>query len=103
MDHDRVIEIQTLTETQQGDGGLLSSWTTYATVRGSRLDQNGTEPTTRFGKHSEALAIFRFRWLSGVEHTMRLVCESKNYNIVSIKEVGRRHKLEIVAKELGDN
>ena len=69
--------------------------TDVSDVERTRAAENGAEITTRF--------VVRF---SGATRTItphdRLTCEGRSYNIVGVKEVGRREGIEITASARTD-
>lgn len=92
---DRVVTIQTSSETQGATGEVTPSWSAFATARASRRDTRGSERVRAGAETAMADAVFRIRYLSGVTAKMRLVEGSDVWDIIAIGELGRRDGLDL--------
>jgi len=98
---DRVIDITRTTTTPNPD----EPWepgtpvtTTVATVRAQVIQQSTEEFMKSFGEAQETAIVFRIRWLDGVLLTDQIAYDGKSFDIVEIKEIGRRRGLDLRAK-----
>lgn len=96
-DLDRRITIQSVTTVQNSYGDPVESWSTFASVWASVKPYRGNEEFDAEHHRSEELKVFKIRYRQGLNHKMRIVYEGANYDIRSIKEIGRREGLEIEA------
>lgn len=94
---DRLIQIQEKTETIDELGTAIQAWSTLDSVRAQVIPVRGSEAlgsakinTTRANKF-----IIRHRSINE-EHRIRY--ENENWNILYIREIGRREGLEIIAE-----
>lgn len=96
---DRRVIIQSLTETTDSFGQLVQSWSTLATVWAEKTDLKGREYFAAAQVNAEITTRFRMRYRSDVTPLNRLVtADSREYDILSVAETGRRDGLEIMAK-----
>jgi SPP1 family predicted phage head-tail adaptor len=102
---DRRITLRHATVTTNDYGEEVPTWIDLATVWASKQDvsdaervraqQTGASITTRFQvRYSVLLAELTTR--------DQLLCEGRLYNVSAIKELGRRHGLEITATAQAD-
>lgn len=94
---DREITIQQRTDSRSGTGASNPTWSTFATTRAQVTHEGGRESAGAVLERATGEVTFRIRWRSGVNPTMRIVWESRHYDIVHIAEVGRRQGLDIRA------
>lgn len=96
---DRVVRILTVTETADAVlNGLVRTTVTLADVWAEKRDLRGREFFAGAAANSEIDTIFRIRWRSDVTPLDRLSLDGREYDIVSVAEIGRREGLEINAK-----
>jgi SPP1 family predicted phage head-tail adaptor len=101
---DRRVTIERATMADDGFG-QAPTWAELATVWASKRDVSDAE---RFASGEVAAQIttrFRIRWSSvvaGIDPRDRLICEGRTYDIVAVKEIGRREGLEITAAARAD-
>jgi len=95
---DRRLTIEQYTETQDGYGEPVKTWTVLETVWAQVTPVRGTERYVAQQVSGEAEMRFRIRWREDVTDKMRLYCEDVYYNITAVLEIGRREGLEIMAK-----
>lgn len=94
---DRKITLQQSITTQDTYGEPDVTWSDYADVWAEVRTQSGREIFSA-GKVAEVDAIFKIRYISSLDETWRIVYGSRNYDIKSIKELGRQDGLEILAR-----
>lgn len=98
---DREITIERSTPTVDDYGIVTQVWAAIATMR-AQLVQATTEEFMRdHGASSEAIVIFRTRWLDGLTVADRVMYEGEPHTIKEIKEIGRRKGLEIRTLRIG--
>jgi SPP1 family predicted phage head-tail adaptor len=98
---DRTIVIQASTANPPNAFGEITyTWTTFATVRAQIMQQSTEEFLRNYGTTDSFAVIFRIRWLSGVTVQHRIQYDGKTLNIREVKEIGRRHGLEIRCEEV---
>lgn len=96
---DRSIVIQSNTPSTNSIGESVESWSTFATVWASFMPRHGREFLASSAEVSaEADAVFTIRWRSDVTPQMRIVHDSRIYDIVSVQEYGRRVGLELIGR-----
>lgn len=99
---DRKGTILVPTTTKDADGYPTTS---YAAAAGParwcrRDDIGGRELRVADALRSEAATVFTFNWFSGLTSEHRIQCEGRVYDIVAPpKEIGRRIRLEVAARE----
>lgn len=85
------ITIQKPTETQDGYGQPVVTWTNYLANVPANFEpaRTGSGETTR-GRQTEAISSFVLfiRYLQGITTKMRVVRNGTSYGILSVKEVG---------------
>lgn len=83
-----------------------SGWSDLITVRASKKDVSDRERLIAQGIGAELTTRFQVRWnrtIATVDAKDRLVCEGKTYQIVGVKELGRREGREITALTKNDS
>lgn len=96
-----VITIIHLSFDKDEDGFSKTGETVLASVRAYKENRNSTEKWTNRAVLQDASAIFRFRFIPGVEVTTDMVidCFDGRYNITSVENVRDKNRyLEIVGK-----
>jgi SPP1 family predicted phage head-tail adaptor len=104
---DRRITIQRATETRDGFNNVTLTWpgTVIATVWASKEDVRDSERFSSQEVGAEITTRFQIRWSSDVENVNpkdRVVYDGRPYDIVAVKEIGRREGLEITASARSD-
>lgn len=92
---DRVITIERATETIDQNGTPQNAWALLATMRAERIESSTDEFIRGYGASPESVVIFRTRFLEGVTVADRVSYEGQALNIKQVKELGRRHGLEL--------
>lgn len=96
----RRITIERETETVKPSGSVVKTWTPVATVRAEVLQQTASEFFTGFGEAETGTVIFRVRYRPGITTADRVTYEGTAYGIKEIKDIGRRHALELRGEAL---
>ena len=93
------IVFQTRGESTDEWGGTIPSWTTFATVRAKARPIRGREMVAAQAAQNETEVVFYIRHLAGLNTSMRVVHNSKNYDILSIINIDERNReMEISTK-----
>jgi SPP1 family predicted phage head-tail adaptor len=105
-ERDRLITLQQKTYTLDGFGGEVITWTTIGQRWASSMPVKDGE---RFG-NQEAIATithrFRISWdqaAAQVDPTYRVLFDNRLYDVVAVKEIGRREGIEISATARAEN
>ena len=97
---DRLINIQSFSNTVDEYGTPVEAWTDFATVRAQLVQASTDEFLAGYGQSDNTVMIFRTRWIDGLTTEHRVVHSGKNLNIREIKEIGRHHGLELRCEEV---
>ena len=92
---DRRITIEREGETVDGNGTVVTAWTPIATVPAQRVQQSTDEFLETFGDDVKTAIVFRIRYRPGVQMTDRIVYQGTAFDLVELKEIGRRVGLEL--------
>lgn len=92
---DRRVTLLTYAPTRDGTGGVTEAWTEGDEVWAERRDQPGREVLAAGQVNAAASALFFIRYRDDIGAKDRIRCEGLDYDVVSIKEIGRRDGLEI--------
>jgi len=95
------IVIETPAESQGGAGEVTNSWATFATVRAELITQTAREAL----KSDQILGIqyttFRIRYLTGITTKMRVLYNSRYFDIESAPNMfGRDREINLYCKEI---
>ncbi len=74
-----------------------------ATVRAYREGRHGSEKWANMATYSTATDLFRFRIIPGVTVTknMKILCDNRTFEIISVEDVkGRGMYLEVLGQEV---
>lgn len=101
----RLIAIQSLTQTKDAEGGIVDSWSTFGTVWAKIANLSGNErrATDQGGKTAEARTEFTIRYLSGVVEKMRVSYGGKYYDIAHVNDFSDGHRFMILTCSRGMN
>ena len=95
---DRKITIQAVTFSEPDDyGSVHEAWTDKATVAAYVQQESGREFMSGPGLTQEKKALFRLRWMDGIDVTMRILYAGRIWDVHDVKELGRREGLELHA------
>ena len=99
---DRRITIESFTTTTNSFNEQVKSWSAFATVWAEFKPRRMSEAFEAARTVATRQAMFTIRWLSGLNETMRIVFDdgagSKNWDIVSLDQIGRREGWRIIAE-----
>lgn len=76
-------------------GAPQETWAQHATVRAQRVKLTLEEFAKAYGTASEALTVFRIRWLADISLADRVKLGSVVYDLKAIEVLGRRDGLEL--------
>lgn len=94
------ISIQSRSTVQDAAGEPANTWTEYASRRASIQRTPGKEAFAAAQDNGRIPVVFRLRWLDGVTPAMRVVFDSKVFDIRSIVDVdGRKAELMLTCDE----
>lgn len=102
---DRRLRIERATTGDDGVQTAVTGWTALATVWASKEEISDGERGRQTGPDATATTRFQIRYsttVAGVGPKDRLVCEGRTYDVVGVKEIGRRVGLEITAMRRAD-
>lgn len=93
---DKRIEVQRKGETITPAGSVIEAWSLLIRLRAEVLQQSATEFLREPGEAERTAIVFRVRWPS-TEITLgdRILHRATAYDLVEIKEVGRKRGLEL--------
>lgn len=95
---DRTITVQRLGEVQDEFGGVSSGWTDLATLRAQLIESSTSEWMEAGGEQAGRSVALRCRWLDGIRNADRVIFEGQPFDVLEVKEIGRRRGLELRAK-----
>lgn len=103
---DRRITLERFTyTTDPGSGEQVKTWSTLATVWAAKRDVSDSERVASAEVSAEISTRFQIRWdgsWSDLNPKDRVVYDGRTYDIVGVKELGRREGLEISANARAD-
>lgn len=99
---DRHITIERSAETIDDYGRTATTWSTIATVRAEILQATTAEFLRSYGEAETSAIAFRIRAIPGVEirTSDRVAYAGEAFNLVEIREIGRRRWLELRAERI---
>lgn len=87
------ITIQQLTETRDSYGGLVNTWATFATMRAAITPLSGGEFYQAKQEFSSSILKFKIRYKAGIQTKMRILYDSRYFDIESIIDINMEHKV----------
>ena len=94
------ILIEQVTETRDGFGDIVQTWTTYSTRRAEVEPLNGREYFDSKSVQADVTIRFRIRYLKDITPKMRINYDSRYFDIQSIINVKeRKRELVLMCKE----
>lgn len=78
-----------------GAGNAIIEWVIRAEGWASFTQSGGREFFAQSAIQSERRGVFRCRWVDGVSPVDRVICNGVEYNIVEVREIGRKIALEL--------
>jgi SPP1 family predicted phage head-tail adaptor len=98
------VEIQSATVARDGKGEPIETWSTYARRQAAVLFDSGREAFRGQREISEQRAQFDFRFdpeTRQMTTRMRLVFNERTFGIVSVADLGQRHRvMRVVGEEV---
>lgn len=94
---DRRVTLQQVAETRSSSGDVVQSWSELATVWAGVQQPSGRTAFEATERQARGDAIFRIRYRDDVTAKNRILYQGDIYEILAIKEIGRREGLEIAA------
>lgn len=100
---DKVLVIQSQASTLNAVNEKVGTWSTFATIRANVRNQPGTEQFESEQQTPRRRALVKAWNRTDITEEMRIVYQSKNWDIISIMELGRDDGMEIVMEWNGKN
>lgn len=97
---DRIITIQSVTNTVDANRVPVETWTHFATARAELVQGSTAEFLRGYGETEAMTMVFRTRWIDGVTVRHRVLYEDRALNIREIVEIGRKRGLELRCEEV---
>ena len=96
--------IEEYTQTVDGFGGVTKVWTEFSKVWCAINPLRGTEKYVSAEKHATATHQVTIRYLDGVEPKMRLLSRGREFEVISVINVGERDKMmQLIVEEDADH
>ncbi len=92
---DRRVTLERATITLDAFGGETQTWATLAEIWAQAMPVSDGEKWRAAEVSATISTRFRIRWRAGLKVTDRLIYDGRVFDIVGIKELGRREGLEI--------
>lgn len=92
---DRIITIERCIRTVSDAGTVTEVWAPLATVRAQLIEATTREFFEARGEGATSTVAFRVRWRAGLTTADRITYAGAAFNVVELKELGRRAGLEI--------
>ena len=102
---DRLVTIRRLALTYNDDNEPMTEWSDLAQVWAEKRDISDGEKVRAAQVGATMTARFRMLWseqISDVNPKDRIALDGREYDIVGVKEIGRRDGLEITAASAAD-
>jgi len=98
---DREITVERVETSVDDAGSPQETWSTHLELRAELLDGGEAEVERAWGASTEVELVLRTRYVDDVTLADRIVYEDRPYEIVRIRELGRRRGLEIGLRSVG--
>ena len=95
---DRDIELQRRVDSVSSSGEPEATWETISVEYASASWVQGSERFAASQALAEVDVEFRIRWRDGVSPVLRVLFQGTQYDILVVKEIGRREGLSLYAK-----
>ena len=95
---DKLITIQSVTIAPDTFGQAIETWADVADVAARVMPVRGGESFTESQRIGRAVTTFQIRYRTAVTAGNRIVYGGRNWDILDVREVGRREGLEIDAR-----
>ena len=97
---DRTITLDAYKAGAPDDYGVSQpGWAHFATIRAQLVTMSTEEFLRASGETSDASIVLRIRYLPGVTNSHRVTFEGRQYDVLELKEIGRRDALELRCRE----
>lgn len=93
---DRRVRLESRSATRAADGSETVAWVLVATLWAQVVPLRGQERYGAGAEQAERDARIRIRWRAGVSAGMRVVYESRAWDVQAILEIGRRQGLDLL-------
>ena len=94
------ITIERVVETQDADGAVIETWSTYATIQASIEPISGREYFAAQSTQADVTHRIGIRYLSGIVPKMRVKYGSRIFDILSVINVNERNReLQLMCRE----
>lgn len=80
------VEIQARTQARGQSGQQLNEWVVVASRRAEKMPYRGFESFAAQQQFARVHTMWRLRYVAGVVPSMRLVCEEKIYDIITVND-----------------
>jgi SPP1 family predicted phage head-tail adaptor len=97
MDRKIVIE-RSSSDTVDAAGAPVVTWATLYRIWAKVVPMSGSEALRLERQMSNQISRFFIRYVPDLDVSDRITYESKNWDILNIREIGRRESLEITAE-----
>ena len=101
-DLDTLATIETPTESANGIGEPVLSWSTFATRWIAITPLSGSEQLQAMATEGSITHRVRMRYTDGLKPKMRLQADGRKFEIMSVMERGRREEHELMVSEVID-
>lgn len=96
---DRLVTVQTLTETRDAGGGVVSAWTdVLPKIWANRIDRGGREFRSSAALNAEVSAIFTIYPYTGLTTKHRFVDAGIAFDLISVQPPTRSGEQEVQAR-----
>lgn len=102
----RKITIQSLVQAKDSEGGITNTWSAFVSDVWASVDNfSGNEPmiTRQGGRVGVSRVLFKMRYIAGVDSTMRIVYDNKNYAIKHVSNYKEKNTWLYIDCETGKN
>lgn len=94
--YNRLVTIQTVTETRDAGGGKVDTWSNFCQLWALKQNGSGSETVNADRHEYMNTTVWTVRFRSDVTTKMRLVDDIGDiYNIEGIEEIGRRQAMKL--------
>jgi SPP1 family predicted phage head-tail adaptor len=97
----RVITIQTLTETPDGQGGITQGWSTFRHCWAAVKPMGGDERQQYAQLYPSASVHVTVRYTAGLSPKQRILYGSRVFDVLAVVDDEERHRqVDLICKEL---
>lgn len=95
------IDIFNQTQVKDSEGFVSEIDEYLASVRAYREERHGSKKWANMAAYTSANAIFKFRWIPGLElkSGMVIICDNERYKIVSVEQFKNLY-MEVAAEKM---